>query len=357
MIASTLIFAILAVHTFVWVLIYLGFSRAHKHREASPGTIPSVAIIIAVKNEAHNIMALVDSLAAQTHRPAEIVIVDDGSSDDTLVLLNAEVEAVRISAALQTSPDARGKKHALSIGIASTTSELLVFTDADCRPDPDWIDAIIRSVPPDELDYCIVGYSPFEGNGLIGAVSGYETFLTGVLTAASVGLNHPYMAVGRNIAYTRSAFGAVDGFTRIMHSLSGDDDLLVQEFRRDGIRVVHAFDEGSIVKTSAPESWKEWISQKLRHTSAGKFYSTSTSLALAVFHFTNVLLYLAPLTGPVGWSVLAFKLVLEWSILASAARTLKEIRLLLVQPVLHLIYILYIVLIAPVGVLRKRTKW
>lgn len=357
MILSGVILAILTIHIAMWISLLVGFRRAGSSNPDHTVAIPSTAIIVAVKNEAHNIADLVDCLSNQRHQPDHIIIVDDCSTDLTRDHLQHELDAGRISMVLKTDEAAMGKKNALWLGIEAADAELLIFTDADCRPNIEWTQSILLHVPPETSEYCIIGYSPFDGDRLVGYVSAYETFLTGFLTAATAGLNFPYMAVGRNIAYSRSAFEEVGGFSAIMHSLSGDDDLLVQEFRKNGIPVVHAFGPGSIVRTSAPVSWSRWISQKLRHTSAGKFYSHSTAAGLSIFHLTGLLLYLAPLAGPVGWFALASRITFEWISLSFPARKFDEMRLILAQPILHLLYTLYIVLIAPVGVLRKRTRW
>ena len=54
-----------------------------------------VSVVVTVLNEAESLPRLLDSLAAQTHAPDEVVICDGGSTDGTLDLLEAETGACR----------------------------------------------------------------------------------------------------------------------------------------------------------------------------------------------------------------------------------------------------------------------
>ena len=359
MIIPGVIFVLLFVYCTCFIFLSIGFRRALKESSQLATQAPVAAtVVVAVKNEEVHIEELVDCLVRQRDVELEIIFVDDGSTDSTLELLAAELGRQRISILLKTASDRAGKKAAIDLGISKCASEILLFTDADCRPGPHWASSMLRRFPVESQPYSVVGYSPFRKTGtILSAVSRYETFFTGFLTAAAIGLKHPYMAVGRSLAYSKSAFEHVSGFDEIMHSLSGDDDLLVQLFRRAGIRVVHAFEVESFVVTEGPASWRQWIRQKLRHASAGKYYPLATSSWLAVFHLSGLALYAAPLAGTPGWLALGFRILFEWFMLRREALVLRENDLWLFQPFLHLTYSIYNTFIAPLGLIFKRTRW
>jgi glycosyltransferase involved in cell wall biosynthesis len=123
-----------------------------------------VAVVATMRNEAHTIRDLLKAIAAQSRVPDEVILVDGGSTDDTVAVARAyaeqppvlshlglcakgangadRTEASRPAAlpALQLlqapgSNIAQGRNH----GIAAATSPIIAITDAGCAPAPDWL--------------------------------------------------------------------------------------------------------------------------------------------------------------------------------------------------------------------------
>ncbi len=355
------IFAIQGVY---WFALHRGFRKAQATAGSmAPERRPPVSVLVAARNEEEDLPALLDALRQQCYPEYEIVVVDD-ASDDTTPHLVEDVARTdgRFRLVRVTKPVAPRKKNALTIGVEQAKHELLALTDADCTPLPQWLEGIAayQHHASPSTPILLVGYSPFrKTRGVLNALARYETFVTGYLTAAAIGLGKPYMAVGRNLSYPRSVFRAVDGFEHSLQSLSGDDDLFVQEVaRREAARIVHMFDPRTFVPTDAPRTWRAWFRQKTRHTSASKFYHRDIQAHLAVFHTTSILLWAAPFfLGWTGAGLLATKLLAQWLALRHAARILHERDLVAPQPLLEFGYTLYTLLIAPIGVLRMPKRW
>ncbi|MGH9068546.1 MAG: glycosyltransferase family 2 protein [Acidimicrobiales bacterium] len=100
-----------------------------------------MAVIIPARNEGEALAILLPSLGAQTLAPAELVVVDDASEDQTAVV------ARQLGAAVVTAdpvpPGWTGKTWACVTGVRSTTSPLLVFLDADVHLAPDALERLI----------------------------------------------------------------------------------------------------------------------------------------------------------------------------------------------------------------------
>jgi hypothetical protein len=75
---------------------------------------------------------------------------------------------------------------------------------------------------------------------------------------------HGLTCVGQNLAYTRKAFKAVDGFESIKHLISGDDVNLMQTMKKHGLRTIFNFNKGSFVYTNRIMGWKQLINQRSR---------------------------------------------------------------------------------------------
>lgn len=343
-----------------WLLFGFGFRRARKQVPRTDA-LPPISVIVAARNEAANIPALLDALLQQTHPNYEVLIIDDDSEDATADLVREAAAAHPNLRLLQMqSPTQPRKKRALMRGIDEAQHELLALTDADCRPPAGWLAALAQTAAAATPDTLLVGYSPYRAEPtFLNGVASYETFITGIYTAAAIGLGHPYMGVGRNLAYTQALFHRIEGFKHSMHIYCGDDDLFIQEVvRQQAAPVRHVFGPETYVESEAPTSWRRWIHQKRRHTSVSPQYRFPTKVHLGIFHHSAIALWAAPFfLGWIGAALLGGKLLVQWGVMARAARVLRETRFVPLLPFWELSYTLYTVLVAPLGILFKPHKW
>lgn len=101
----------------------------------------AVAVVIPARDAAATLPATLAALAAPTLPAAEVVVVDDGSTDATAALAAAHPAVTRVVATV-----GRGPGPARNAGVAATTAPLLAFTDADCAPDPGWLAAGVAAL-------------------------------------------------------------------------------------------------------------------------------------------------------------------------------------------------------------------
>jgi len=357
----TLFGGLLTVLVLYTVLIGWGWRRAQQQLHVSAeGDPPPVSVIVAARNEAGTLPSLLDALAAQTHPNHEVVLVDDASTDDTAAVITDWAEnRPYVTVVRVTEPAPPRKKNALARGIEAATHDLLAFTDADCTPPPTWLSTLAQTHKDTEEDCVLVGYSPLRGPGLVGRFSRYETLVAGLYTGAAIGWGRPYMAVGRNLSYSRGVFEATGGFAPTDDALSGDDDLFVQAVHRRTDAPIRALlDSRTFVPAEAPSSWTDWWRQRRRHVSAGRHYSWVVGLHLTVLHFSLILLWLAPLLlGKLGVGLLATGLLARHSQLEPAARAVEETDLLALFPLWELGYALYHMIVVPVGLLWPPNRW
>jgi glycosyltransferase involved in cell wall biosynthesis len=111
--------------------------------------VPLVSVVVPVYNGAGELPALLAALEAQTASgdAFEVLVVDDRSTDRTAEV----VERSSVGRLLRT--ETRGGSYAArNLGIDAARGELLAFTDADCRPDPTWIERGIAELSADGTD-------------------------------------------------------------------------------------------------------------------------------------------------------------------------------------------------------------
>ena len=109
----------------------------------------AVSVIIPIYNGQSDLPDLLQSLYAQAYDRdrVEYLIIDNGSQDNTWnALKQAEIEAQADSFPLKIlqEPKIQGSYAARNQGIQAATAEILAFTDADCRPEPDWLTNLMQ---------------------------------------------------------------------------------------------------------------------------------------------------------------------------------------------------------------------
>jgi cellulose synthase/poly-beta-1,6-N-acetylglucosamine synthase-like glycosyltransferase len=222
------------------------------------------------------------------------LLIDDRSSDDTYLYLQQLTQYypnVRIVTVERTPLGLSPKKYALTLGIKVARYPHLIFSDADCIPaTSQWIRLMQRGfAQPAEM---VLGYSAYaEQSGFLNKLIRFETLITGAQYLSFAWRGKPYMGVGRNLAYSQNCFRATKGFASHIRSLSGDDDLLVQDAVRAGQRVAVEARPAAHTVSRAAQSWGAWWRQKRRHLSAGRSYRLADRIRVGNFIGINLLFY------------------------------------------------------------------
>ena len=140
----------------------------------SPPTV-TVQVIIPARNEEDCILRCLESLAAQQGISFEIIVVDDGSTDNTRAIAES-VPGVRVIEAGDPGMGISGKCNALIAGGKWVTAEWVLFTDADTVHYPGSLAAAVREAEERGVD--LLSYSPEQETG-----SWYERMLMPVVYA------------------------------------------------------------------------------------------------------------------------------------------------------------------------------
>ena len=94
--------------------------------EDTPESRPLVSVVIPTYNRAHTLCAAIDSILAQAYEPIEIIVVDDGSTDDTAHVLRQYEGKIQYIRQTNAGPAA-----ARNTGIRNSRGELIAFLDSD----------------------------------------------------------------------------------------------------------------------------------------------------------------------------------------------------------------------------------
>lgn len=357
----------------LWHLLSLLLFR-HSPRPAEGDNLPGVSVIVAAHNELLNLRELLPVLLEQDYPLFEVIVVDDRSWDESyeyLYHLRAEHPRLRVVRIEQTPEHITHKKFAITMGVKAAQYDIVLLTDADCRPvSKHWIRYMAAPLITQEQRQFVLGASLYEQHpGFLNALIRYETLYTlwQYATAALIGM--PYMGVGRNLAYRRSFFLKNKGFGPHQRLVSGDDDLLVNRLAtaKNTALCLHA---DAITVSRPKRRWREWWRQKRRHLSVGKYYKLRDRALLGLLFLSHVSFYVAVLwvlghmQGISSFGVLqlmavetALLLVLHPLCMFLLAKKLRASVPILLLPFLELSYLLYIGIIGLWALLTKVEKW
>ena len=344
----------------VWLLAGVGRSRRDR---SSSGRRPRVSAIVAARDEGPVIAACVRALGRQTYGGrVEIVVVDDRSRDHTarvLAELRSEWEG-ETDLVLVRAPDpprfACPKKSALAAGIASATGEILLFTDADCRPPPEWLERMVSRFTEDVG--LVAGYAhPHPADGIRQRMLAVDNLGVAALAEGSIGMGAPLACTGRSLAYRRVLYEEVGGFEEIGHLVSGDDVYFLRlAAARTGWRFRYCADGSAAVPSAPPPArWRDLLDQKVRHASKAARYEGGArwlGAALYLYHaalLAGGLLAAGGVQAPLFLGCWLTRWIADLVLLGRFAPRARDRFSLLFLPVVEILYIPYVLLLVPLG--------
>jgi cellulose synthase/poly-beta-1,6-N-acetylglucosamine synthase-like glycosyltransferase len=256
---------------------------------------PPVSVIICAKNEADNLRKFLPFILQQEYPDFEVIVINDGSTDETDILINDLSEKnphLRTTFVPAGANNVSTKKLGLTLGIKASKNDFLLFTDADCMPeDKLWMARMMRNFTR-ETDF-VLGYGAYlPKKGLLNKLITYDTLFIALQYMGMAVARKPYMGVGRNLAYRKETFFQQKGFASTLQLSSGDDDLMVNKASTPwNTRIEIAPD--SITWSEPNKTFRGWFLQKERHLSVSSFYKASSRYRLSIEPVTRGIFYLS----------------------------------------------------------------
>lgn len=293
------------------------------------GPVPEISVVIPARNASETLSECLSELDSQTfpEERFEVIVVDDGSTDNTGEV--ARAHRVRL---IEISPS--GPAAARNAGAREARGELLVFTDADCIPQRDFLEQISAA---------------FEEPELAGAKGAYRSEQAGLVPRfVQLEYQHKYERMARfdridfidtyAAAYRRDIFLQQGGFdARFPHSSVEDQEF---GFRLARVGYLLRFVPAAKVLHRHNETWLQYLNRKFRigywkssllrvHPERVAF-DTHTPLAqrlqVAIAPLTLLTALLIPLWGAMRWPAILGALIFLgssmpelWSILRNDA--------------------------------------
>ncbi|TVR84843.1 MAG: glycosyltransferase [Rhodospirillales bacterium] len=225
-------------------------------------SVASVSVVIPAYNAAGLLETCLNSLFAQTRAPSrfEVIVVDDASTDDTADRAEALRPAAEDAGAtlhVLRQPENKGPAAARNRGAEAATGEVVVFTDSDCEPTPDWLSQML---------------APFE-NPAVSAVKGaYRTRQTALVARfAQAEFEERYRMLERSqtvdvvfsysAAFRTTVFREAGGFDSRFPVADNEDTDLSYRIVEAGHRAV--FNPNALIYHRHPDTLRRYLRKKV----------------------------------------------------------------------------------------------
>jgi biofilm PGA synthesis N-glycosyltransferase PgaC len=248
----TLLSFIYTLHSFIYNIIY-NFTKKKEEKDK----FLKISIIIPAYNEEVTISSCIKSMLSLNYPGYEVIVVDDGSSDNTFnEAMKFSQERVKV-----IRQDNTGKPGAINTGIKNASGEIVITVDADSKLHPDALKWISRR---------------FSGNPRLGAVAGnvkidkpdsFLKILQSLEYTSAINLGRKSQSLLHCVMIVPGAIAALK--TRVLHEVGyfsedtfAEDFDITMKILKAGYHV--EYESRAIAFTQAPESIEDFIKQRRR---------------------------------------------------------------------------------------------
>jgi GT2 family glycosyltransferase len=244
---------------------------------------PLASVIVVCWNSADVLGRCLDQLFAQDYANYEVIVVDDGSDDDTLGV--AEHARLRGETTIVRSSRNRGCPHARNLGMAHAKGEIIAFIDADGFATPSWLSQVVEAFDADATVGGVASTVFFDANPLV--INGAGGIVNRQGWAADLSMSESYeraeiasealYPMGCGMALRRSAVERVGPFDDRILNYYDDVDYGMRLWRA-GYRVLVAPDawiDHGFGRGGAESAQKQLLCERhrirlaLKHSSVG----------------------------------------------------------------------------------------
>jgi len=291
---------------------------------------PRVSVVVCSYNGGHTLDQCLRSLLALDYPDYEVIVVDDGSTDDTRKVL------ARLPTVLAVHQPNRGLSAARNVGLQTATGSIIAYTDSDCFADRDWLAHLVDQLQ--RSGAVAVGgpnLTPEDG-WLAACVATAPGQPTHVLESDQVAEHIP----GCNMAFRREALEVINGFDP-QYRKAGDDVDICWRLQHEGYWITFA--PGAFVWHHRRQTPRTYLRQQAGYGEAeallqfkhpdrfngwggGKWRGTLYGAAVKGLRLGGPLIYRGTfgtglfqclyLPGPAHWAMLPG--TLEWHLAAAA---------------------------------------
>lgn len=278
------------------IYLYLGMKKARKSNIPAienDNLLPEVTVIVPARDESSNIAGIIEDLKGQDYARGKcyFTIIDDFSSDNTyqkaMELIGGDERFHLFRLAdyddYLASTKLSAKKRVVDFGVKNADTEIVLFTDADCRMGRRWVRSMASQFQ--DQNSITAGFVGYRYNSLSKAILAVEALANRIIASGAMGWGEAVTCAAANWGYRKSLYNRLGGLEKFSGSLSGDDTLFLQTAVKNGAKAVYNFNPDSFVYTTESGGLGEIIMRRIRRLGIARSFNWNIML------FSALLLY------------------------------------------------------------------
>jgi cellulose synthase/poly-beta-1,6-N-acetylglucosamine synthase-like glycosyltransferase len=350
------------------LILYFGLRKSLSLQHYNAVEFPFVTIIVAAKNEEHNIGRCIESLKKLRYEKEkyEIILVNDRSEDKTKEIMLEMTEGFdefkvidsRKEELQMQGVNLKGKANAIDTAIENSRGDIIFTTDADCEVPAEWLIETVKYY--DDKTGMVCGFTNIKKeNSLFAKVQALDWIYLLSLASSSAGYRSTISCVGNNLSFRKEAYYEAGGYSSIEFSVT--EDMAFMRKVNDGkVFVVKYPVNGKCgVKTEECKSLFDVFSQKRRWFRGGigvnaagywmGFILFAVNLfVLTGYLFADIFIYIA---------LLLIKFISEFLIIFTPIKVFKRKSLIKYYPIFLIYFALYGVILPITMLFYPKIRW
>ncbi len=252
-------------------------------KKKTPFRLPIVAVIVAMRDEAENIIYCLQSLKKQTYPEHlyKVYIADDRSQDTSRQLVNAFIQndnRFKLISVTQEKYSLRGKMNVLAQVLDQIEADIILITDADCIVNPKWIGTFVDYF---EENTGIVGgltlltplpFTNLEKTkfGLFKNIQALDWLLLQTIAASSSNAGLPITILGNNFGFRMQAYRATGTFKKMKFSVTEDYALMRAIENTKVWKIKYTLDKDNTIFSFPVKNLRQFYLQRKRWIIGGR---------------------------------------------------------------------------------------
>jgi glycosyltransferase involved in cell wall biosynthesis len=218
--------------------------------------LENLTVVIPFRNEENNLPQLIRSLNSQTKVPAQLIFVNDHSSDNSVFLIESQLE---IPYSLLHLENKTGKKSALQLGISRSEKEYILTLDSDVKLSENFfVNLATLTLKDTHILPVRITNKPFFG------FFNLDYYYLFALNNGLHFLNRPFVASGANFLFKRKLYQQFLEVTKTQDIASGDDQYFLNYLIKNNKIVQQSTLSELTVQTKIPISFNGLLQQRIR---------------------------------------------------------------------------------------------
>lgn len=304
----TIVFIIItSIYVALIVSLSIGFTIVPEFKNDKTLPRTCFSIIVPFRNETENLPSLLKSIALLTYPKQlfEVILINDYSTDDSVLNIrefqkkHPEISITLTENKTQTKSP---KKDAISLGAQLAKHEWIVTTDADCIVPKYWLTSFNAFIEKHNTVFISAPVTYHNTNSFFKRFQLLDFLSLIGATIGCFGLNLPFLCNGANLAYKKSAFIRVNGYSGNTDIASGDDIFLLEKMKQQYPHQIHYLKNKHAIVTTKPENTiTSLIHQRQRWAAKAShykgFFSKLLGFIVLIMNTAILLLYMLTLSN------------------------------------------------------------